>query len=344
MRRSIEAFNQHKPGEQPLPWKEPSDFCFAPPWPKQAQGPMPIKNPVQHSNNFQMVNSVQSNAVNSRKDMPTSVAGGLKKMMTEGATRGQSEALLMCTYAAKKEQSEIATLLKSGADPNCFAKVDWQPNFETTPLLEAAVNGHKRIVRLLLEHGGKPDTIVGPGFTAMYNACMNGHYHVVLMLLDHGARVDILTDEGFSPLYIAAQNGNMDELVACLGASTMTKELADLGPPELGGATALYIAVQNGHPMCVRELLKAGVNVDPQTDAGSTPLMIAMYLADELGDKPHIDCADLLLKAGASTTIKDKAGKNALDWAGIDNSLIAMIKDEEELRERKSKEGRRGFW
>jgi len=335
--------SQHKPGAEPLPWKEPSDFCFAPSWPKQAAGPMPIKNPVQHSNNYQMVNSVQSNAVNSRKDMPTSVAGGLKKMMSEGATRGASEAHLMTTYAAKKEQSEIATLLKSGADPNVFAKVEWQ-TFETTPLLEAAVNGHKRIVRLLLEHGAKPDTIVGPGYTAIYNACMNGHYHVVQMLLDHGARVDILTDEGFSPLYIAAQNGNMDEVIACLGASTMTKELADLGPPELGGATALYIAVQNGHPMCTRELLKAGVNVDPVTDAGSTPLMVAMYLADELGDKPHIDCADLLLKAGASTTLKDKSGKTALDWCGVDNSLIAAIKDEEELRERKKNEGRRGFW
>ena len=60
----------------------------------------------------------------------------------------------------------------------------------------------------------------------------------------------------------------------------MTKELCDLAPPELGGATALYIAVQNGHADCVHQLIKAGCNVDPQTDAGSTPLMIAMYLAD----------------------------------------------------------------
>ena len=66
--------------------------------------------------------------------------------------------------------------------------------------------------------------------------------------------------------------------------------------------------------------------------------------SQELGDKPHIDCADLLLKAGASTTLKDKSGKTALDWCGVDNSLIAAIKDEEELRERKKNEGRRGFW
>jgi ankyrin repeat protein len=124
----------------------------------------------------------------------------------------------------------------------------------------------------------------------------------------------------------------------------MTKELADLGPKELGGATPLYIAVQNGYPNCVRKLLEAGVNVDPQTEAGSTPLMIAMYLADTIGDKPHIDCARLLLEAGASTTLKDKAGKTPLDWCGRDNSLIAMIRDEEEIRERNEKEGRRGFW
>ena len=52
------------------------------------------------------------------------------------------------------------------------------------------------------------------------------------------------------------------------------------------------------------------------------------------GDKPHIDCARLLLEAGCNLEIKDKNGKTALDWCGSDNSLIAMVKDEEELRGR----------
>lgn len=172
----------------------------------------------------------------------------------------------------------------------------------------------------------------------------NGHYEVVALLLEHGATVTQLTDEGFSPLYISAQNGHMDCVVLCLGASSMTKELADLGPKEIGGATALYIAVQNGHPDCVHQLIKAGVNVDPVTDAGSTPLMIALYLADVYGDKPHIDCARLLLEAGASLDIKDKSGRNALGWCGHDNSLIDMVVEEEKLRERQKKSGQRGFW
>lgn len=329
---------------EPLPWQEPADFCYAPSWPKPAPGPPPIINPVQHSGNNEMKGIVlQSNAINSRKNGATSIQGGLKKMMSEGATRGQSEARLLCEYAANKNQSELSLLLKSGADPNVMSKVDWQP-FETTPLLEACVSGFKRLARLLLEHGAKPDTVVGPGFTAIYNACMNGHYECVALLLEHGATVTKLTDEGFSPLYICAQNGHMDCVVLCLGASSMTKELADLGPPELGGATALYIAVQNGHPDCVHQLIKAGVNVDPVTEAGSTPLMIALYLADIYGDKPHTDCAALLLEAGASLDIKDKAGHTPLDWCGHDNSLIDMVVEEQKLRDRQKSSGQRGFW
>ena len=178
----------------------------------------------------------------------------------------------------------------------------------------------------------------------------NGHYEVVALLLEHGATVTQLTDEGFSPLYISAQNGHMDCVVLCLGATSMTKELADLGPKELGGATALYIAVQNGHPDCVHQLIKAGCAIDPVTEAGSTPLMIALYLADIYADKPHIDCARMLLEAGASLELKDKSGRDALGWCGHDYSLIDLVVEEQKLRDRQKKgaeageEFGRGFW
>jgi hypothetical protein len=214
---------QHKAGDQPLPWHEPADFCFAPSWPKQAAGPAPIKRPVQHSSiDRKNAHLVKSNALNNRESMPTSVVGGLKKMMSEGVTRGMSEARLLCQYAANREQSEMTLLLRSGADPNTYAKVDWQP-FETTPLFEASINGHKRIVKMLLEHGANPNTVVGPGYTPIYNTCLNApnsptNYDCVCLLLAHGAKVQVLTDERFSPLYISCQVGDMDCAVACLNA------------------------------------------------------------------------------------------------------------------------------
>ena len=46
------------------------------------------------------------------------------------------------------------------------------------------------------------------------------------------------------------------------------------------GATALYIATQNGEFACVRELVQAGVSLDPQMEScGSTPLMCATFIA-----------------------------------------------------------------
>lgn len=46
------------------------------------------------------------------------------------------------------------------------------------------------------------------------------------------------------------------------------------------GATALHIAVQNGHFTCVRELVQAGVTLDTKmTACGSTPLHIAIFIA-----------------------------------------------------------------
>ena len=239
----------------------------------------------------------------------------------------------MIKFSADKEQGQLSVLLKAGRDPNVMDVVDWQP-FPTTPLFEASVNGFKRIVRLLLEYGADPDTVVGPGYTALYNAALNGHHDCTELLVLHGANVATQTEAGFSPLYVACQGGHVDCVADILGSPTMAKEVADLAPTQLGGATPLYIAAQNGHPYCVKLLLDTGVSVDPQMlgDA-STPLMIATFMAERDNDAPHIKCVELLLRAGASITLKNNEGKTVKDLAGNDNSLIKMIADEEKYRQ-----------
>lgn len=75
------------------------------------------------------------------------------------------------------------------------------------------------------------------------------------------------------------------------------------------GATALYVACQRGHVGCVRELLQAGVCVDPKMDAcGSTPLHIAVFLAQRDDDKPHRDITEMLLSYKASIDYRNKVG------------------------------------
>ena len=96
------------------------------------------------------------------------------------------ESKLLIKYASDKQQGELSLLLKNGHTPNVMHQVEWQ-QFETTPLFEAAVNGYKRIVRLLIEHGAKVDTQVGQGLTPLYNAALNGHDEVVRLLVDGSA-------------------------------------------------------------------------------------------------------------------------------------------------------------
>ena len=115
----------------------------------------------------------------------------------------------MAKLAADRKQGDLSMLLKSGADPNVIVSVEWR-DFETSPLLEAAVSGHTRVARLLLQAGADVNTKVGPGYSALYNAAFNGHLDAVNLLLDSGAEVDSVTDDHFTPLYIACQEGHHD--------------------------------------------------------------------------------------------------------------------------------------
>jgi len=308
------------------PRKPPQDFCPGEPWPKQAPGPPPIMNPVLHS-----------------PARPSSAMRMINPTLVDGPTRGVPESKLLIKYAADKQQGELSLLLKGGQNPNVLEKVEWQP-WPTTPLFEASVNGYKRIVRVLLEHGAKVDTVVGPGFTALYNASLNGHFECTRLLVDAGANVGTETEAGYSPLYVACQNGHADCVADLLSSPTMTKAIADFAPPAIGGATPLYVAAQNGHPFCVKLLLDAGVAVDPlMTEDGSTPCMIAMFLAERDADAPHIKIVELLLRAGASCDLKNKKGETVMDLAKDDNSMIDMVEEELKLREREGKGGA-GWW
>ena len=84
----------------------------------------------------------------------------------------------------------------------------------------------------------------------------------------------------------------------------------------------------------LRRLLDAGVAVDPlMTEDGSSPCMIAMFLAERDADAPHIKICEMLMAAGASLDKANKANKTVMDLAGRDYSLVEMVKDEKVRRE-----------
>ena len=80
--------------------------------------------------------------------------------------------------------------------------------------------------------------------------------------------------------------------------------------------------------------------MDPlMTEDGSSPCMIAMFLAERDADAPHIKIVELLLRAGADLNLKNKKGETVMDLAKNDNAMIDMVEEEIKLREREGKGG-----
>jgi len=78
-----------------------------------------------------------------------------------------------------------------------------------TALMEAAINGHYKIVRLLCKHGAAVNTKDKFGRTALYMASANGKEECVETLIDMNADIRIVDKFGKSPLHVAALKGHV---------------------------------------------------------------------------------------------------------------------------------------
>ena len=186
---------------------------------------------------------------------------------------------------------------------------------------EAANNGNIKAVKQHLAAGTDVDSRNNHINTPLMNAAYEGHKEIVELLINNGADVSAKTHIGQTALWWAVNHpasGNVRrkeivELLLAKGADVNAKEI-------VFGQTPLIMAL--GWSSCdidiVELLIAKGADVNAQERDGTTPLSTAVdeaYSGPAMKTNPadHIKIIELLLAKGAKVNIKDDDGETLLD-------------------------------
>lgn len=100
---------------------------------------------------------------------------------------------------------------------------------------------------------------------------MNGHTKIVTLLLENRAAIDSTNENNSTSLFIAARDGHYE----CV--KTLVSKGADMEIPYRDGFgcgfTALFMACENGHGEIVDYLLSHGANLEKVSEDSSRPVV-----------------------------------------------------------------------
>jgi hypothetical protein len=143
-------------------------------------------------------------------------------------------------------EQEVEYLLED--DPSIVNMAD---STSTYPIMWASLNGHREVVRMLLEKGADVNAQGGDHSNALGAACSEGHDKIVQMLLERGADVNAKGGDALR----AACSGGHGKIVQML-----LKQGADIDARGGRYGNALQAARSGGHADIVRTLLKRGAD------------------------------------------------------------------------------------
>lgn len=153
-----------------------------------------------------------------------------------------------------------------------------------------------------------------PGKTMLMDAAHRGDMKAFQAALDAGDKLTDVDASGWTPLMYAASSYGDSSL------KNIIKAGVDVNARSTRGETALMASAVTG--VADEDLLKAGAEVNAVNDEGMTALMILV----QHGDPDEIE---ILLRAGADAHLKDSDGRTALDYLNAANCGYPIVHEKD---------------
>jgi TonB family protein len=153
-----------------------------------------------------------------------------------------------------------------------------------------------------------------PGKTMLMDAAHRGDKKAFQAALEAGDKLTDVDASGWTPLMYAASSYGDSPLKEIIKAGV------DVNARSKRGETALMASAVMG--MADEDLLKAGAKVNAVNDEGMTALMLIAQHGDP-------DEVGTLLKAGADARLKDAEGRTALDYLNAANCGSPIVREKD---------------
>ncbi|XP_071136771.1 ankyrin-1-like isoform X2 [Mytilus edulis] len=214
-----------------------------------------------------------------------------------------------------------------------------------SPLFGSVLEGHSRVVQLLLDNNADIDKCITNGASPLFVACQNNHIETVKILLDNNADIEQRRDDGASSLFVACENNHIETVkilldnnadidqrrddgasslfVACQNNYIETVKIlldnnADIEQRRDDGASSLFVACQNNYIETVKILLDNNADIDQRRDDGASPLFVACQ-------NNHIETVKILLDNNADIDQRRDDGASSL-FVACQNNHIETVK------------------
>ena len=215
--------------------------------------------------------------------------------------------LLLTDWEYHKDSLHFLKLFARRTEPTYYRRVRVDDTIDArrrTALHFAAMAGHSKVVRILLDHGAsqvrrhdefgsyKDSFDRESGFTPLEYAVRRGHVDTLEEFLRKGLQKNAADLRGWTVLHHAASLGQVNSLTWLLDAGI------DIQAKTNDGTTALHLAALSGSRDMIEILILKGAIVNAQAQNRSTPLSVAI-------SSGHMHCASDLAKAGANEGIRN---------------------------------------